>query len=426
MAEHDEPKNVNEDPSDVRPVVTDALAADAPETAPESSDPANTTGTSDSPEPSGEGGEAKELSPEALKAQQSAHMGQFRARPASVSDKPRRVRAGRKLNTDDWPARLGWAGTRWVEAIRARVPGEVWKEAIDYAERGQTRRLETVVSGVSADVQGRPYRPYTTELFLRPFPHEKWDDAVRELVQSSIHAAKLLAGEMPETIQDEIFASLGLNLFPAGTEGEALGEITCVCNCRETDAWCKHGVCIAAQLAEDIDKDPFLLFRLRGLEGEDLLEKLRQRRELENTGSSKPSSALRLPFPGDEVAAEPLESCVDSFWETPKGLDDIETTPRRPEVDHALLRRLGPTPFEGARFPLSGLLATCYDTFTREAMGENVKADESGDDTPPAPERESSKGPQLSAAARMLRAKVAGKAGAKAKSKGAAARKPGS
>ncbi|GAB4514712.1 MAG: hypothetical protein Tsb0013_19090 [Phycisphaerales bacterium] len=370
-----------------------------------------------------EGGAAPSGAGEAQKS--SGHMGQFRARPASVSDKPRRVRAGRKLNTDDWPQRLGWAGTRWIEAIRSRVPEQVWKEGLDYAERGQTRRLETLVGGVNADVQGRPYRPYTTEILLRPFEHEKWDEAVRELVRSSIHAARLLSGEMPEAIQDEIFAPLGLNLLPEGVSAGGIDEVRCVCNCREAGAWCKHAVCVAMLLAEDIDADPFLLFRLRGLEGEDLLEKLRQRRELENTGGTRPASALRLPFPGDETPAPAMETCIDAFWEAPRDLEDIETTPRRPEVAHALLRRLGPTPFEGARFPLSGLLATCYDTFTRDALREQAPmSSEAGANEPavvPASE-ESSKGPQLSAAARLLRAKVAGKAGAKASAK---ARKPG-
>ncbi|MEM1422736.1 MAG: hypothetical protein AAGH64_01920 [Planctomycetota bacterium] len=375
-----------------------------PETAPEPADPQQQAPPTEDSKPGGE----QKAPPQ---------QGQFRARPASVSDKPRRVRAGRKLKPEDWPARLGWAGSRWVEAIRAHVPEDVWRVGLDYAERGQTRRLETVVGGANADVQGRPYRPYTTELLMRPFPHEKWDEATRVLVQSSIHAAKLLAGEMPETIQDEVFASLGLDLFPHDAS-----DIRCVCNCRETGAWCKHGVCVAVLLAEDIDADPFLLFRMRGLEGEDLLEKLRQRRELENVGTNKHASALRLPFPGDETPAPAMESVVDEFWDAPKGIDEIETTPRKPEVAHALLRRLGPTPFEGAKFPLSGLLATCYDTFTREALGENTPAPTEGDDDAPAPKAsDESKGPQLSAAARLLRAKVAGKKGAKASAK---ARKP--
>lgn len=361
-------------------------------------------------------------SPEAQKAQQQAHMGQFRARPANVSDKPRRVRAGRKIPQEGWFETRGWAGERWLEAIKRRVLREVWTQGIDYAQRGQTRRIETVVGGADADVQGRPYRPYTTELMLRPFPHEQWDEAVRELVRTSIHAAKLLSGEMTPAVQDEVFAPLGLDLFPTGDDA----EIRCVCNCRETGAWCKHGVCVALLLAEDIDTDPFLLFRLRGLEGEDLIEKLRQRRELESTGSARHSSALRLPFPGDEVAAPPIESCVDEFWDPASGLDEIETTPRRPEVAHALLRRLGPTPFDNARFPLSGLLATCYDTFTQRALWGESKADTTQRDDAPAPS-ETSSGPKLSAAARMLRAKVAGKAGAKAKPKAGAAkaRKPG-
>ena len=33
-----------------------------------------------------------------------------------------------------------------------------------------------------------------------------------------------------------------------------------------------------------------------------------------------------------------------------------------------LLRRIGPSPFTGAKFPLAGLLATCYDAISQAVI----------------------------------------------------------
>src|SRR5204863_8879820 len=44
--------------------------------------------------------------------------------------------------------------------------------------------------------------------------------------------------------------------------------------------FCKHVCCVMALLAEKLSRDPFLIFQLRGLAKEDLLERLRQKRAL--------------------------------------------------------------------------------------------------------------------------------------------------
>ncbi len=399
----------------------DPKDAQAPsEATPERSAPETSTPSSQ-PEAQDRGQSEDNASGEAGPADQEngpPQQGQFRARPASVADKPRRVRAGRKLNPANWPERLGWAGRSWLRAAESCASAEQWKEGVDYAERGQTRRLETEVGLVSADIQGRPYRPYTTELRVKPFSHDEWEAIIRELVKESIYAASLLNGEMPEAIQTDVLDRLGLSLVPQTPE-----EFEPSCNCKVEEAWCKHVCCAAMQLAEDIDADPFVLFRLRGLEGEDVLEKLRQRRELEASGGSAPSSALRLPFPGDERAAPAMEHSIEEFWQQPAGLDELETTPKRPEVRHALLRRLGPSPFEEGKFPLAGLLATCYDTISEAAIetAKQVAASDAGEGEPTSEPDEAPQdtGPKLSAAQLMLKKKLAAKGGAvRAKPKG--------
>ena len=64
---------------------------------------------------------------------------------------------------------------------------------------------------------------------------------------------------------------------------------------------------------------------------------------------------------------------LEAFWEDPAGRAPV--LPRvAPEVDKPLLRRLGASPFE-ARFPLVGLLATCYELVSEQT----VRIDEADD-----------------------------------------------
>jgi hypothetical protein len=56
-----------------------------------------------------------------------------------------------------------------------------------------------------------------------------------------------------------------------------------------------------------------------------------------------------------------------------------------PDVSHPLLRRMGASPFQGAKFPMVGLLATCYDVISQEMVRES--SDDAQAPTPDADEQ---------------------------------------
>jgi len=73
--------------------------------------------------------------------------------------------------------------------------------------------------------------------------------------------------------------------------------------------------------------------------------------------------------------AVPLAEALDRFWEAGPELELVDLPVEPPAVSHALLRRLGPSPFPESRFPLVGLLATCYDVVSKRAA-EGARAAE--------------------------------------------------
>jgi uncharacterized Zn finger protein len=137
-----------------------------------------------------------------------------------------------------------------------------------------------------------------------------------------------------------------------------------------------------ALLAERFSRDPFMIFALRGMTREDLLESLRQKRALAaarsgkgadgaptSTGSDRPVPAYspRIPGVGEDLAPA-LELCLGEFWRTGPQLQDVDLALERPSTGHLLLRRLGTSPFPDGKFPLVGLLATCYDVISDYAL----------------------------------------------------------
>jgi uncharacterized Zn finger protein len=285
---------------------------------------------------------------------------------------PRRVRGGVKFKLKVGETPASWITQRILRVAESGAANDVFKDGLEYARLGQTKRLtieETLCEGV---IQGRSDKPYTTTLGLDEFSVESQEQIIAAMADQVRYAAKLLAGELPSNIED-VFAPLGLKLFPAEPE-----DIHPVCSCPDwkTDQpWCKHTVCLSALLAEKLGDDPMAIFGLRGMPGQELIDGLRQKRAVGVQGPG-PSPVLHQHVPGvSDISSPPLEDSIDSFWEVGEDLVDLDTPITPPAVNCVLLRRLGPSPFIGARFPLIGLMATCYQLIGDAA----IQAEDAGD-----------------------------------------------
>jgi len=81
---------------------------------------------------------------------------------------------------------------------------------------------------------------------------------------------------------------------------------------------------------------------------------------------SEPPQFARA-MPSVYPASPPLEAVVDRFWQCGPEFDAVEIHVEPPDTPLALLRQLGPSPFERGGFPLVGFLATVYDRVTSYA-----------------------------------------------------------
>lgn len=334
----------------------------------------------------------------------------FVPRPPQPTLHPRKVRGGVKLASKAGPVSVAWAGQRWMRLVDEQAPTDNVQEGLEYARLGQTRQLQINVAGgssggpvglVSARVQGRMPNAYSVEIRVPTVAFEHWEKVTATLAQEARHMASLLSGEVPASIEDA-FAPAGLRLFPHDSSDLAV-RCSCGYSARpDGGPWCKHACCVMALLAERLGQDPFLIFGLRGLTKEDLLDRLRQRRALAGAsrggpatgpgGTGAPASIDRpLPaysprLPGvTDAELPPIEQLLESYWDAPAELRTIDLALRAPEVAHPLLRRLGASPFPAGRFPLVGLLATCYDVVGAWALRGPTQPTPPADGSEPGP-----------------------------------------
>lgn len=339
-------------------------------------DPANTAEGETNDQP---GSKTAENTPE--KGDAKPTDGPYR-RETKLPVNPRRVRGGVRMKRKDGDPEA-WSEQRLWRLVEKAADGETLKEGLEYARGGQTRRIGFENGEAEGSVQGRRARPYQVSVTLPKYTPDQKADVVRALGDQARYAAKLLAGDLPPSIED-VFVPLGLHLFP---KSEADFKLSCTCK-EENHPWCKHVVCVAALLGEKLAADPFLIFELRGMPRDHLVEGLRDFRALTTMGPGpQPLYAAHVPGLSD-ATPPPLEESIHKFWRTPKKgtLPSVPVEP--PEVSHPLLRRLGPSPFPESKFPLVGLLATCYDLIGRDALaaefdaGAETESDPDHDDGP--------------------------------------------
>ena len=289
---------------------------------------------------------------------------------------PRRVRGGVKFKLKAGETPRSWVTQRLLRVAEQGAEAEIYKDGLEYARLGQTKRLtieETLCEGV---IQGRSDKPYTTTLELSQFDAESQERVISAMADQVRYAAKLLSGELPSNIED-VFAPLGLKLFPAEPQ-----DITPKCSCpdwSEEKPWCKHAVCLSALLAERMGDDPMIIFGLHGMPSQELIDGLRQKRAVGVQGPG-PAPVLLQHVPGvSDVPSAPLDDSLGSFWEVGDELKQLDTPIEPPTLNCVLLRRLGSSPFPEGRFPLIGLMATCYQLIGEHAIREDESGEEQDD-----------------------------------------------
>jgi uncharacterized Zn finger protein len=241
-----------------------------------------------------------------------------------------------------------WWARRWVSVLDSfHISGRLGRGR-SYARSGQVLSIEIAKGRIGASVQGSRPAPYQVSIGLKPLGPKEWKSVAKAVCAQAIFASKLLAGEMPQEIE-EAFRSAGVSLFPSQHS-----DLKTQCSCPDWSNPCKHIAAVYYLLGEEFDRDPFLIFRLRGMEREEFVALL----------GEGPARTNDVCAPSEPLPADPGE-----FWAARELPPDVVGEPPVAPAGAALARRLGFFPFWRGTVELMEFLEPVYRRASERAAG---------------------------------------------------------
>jgi uncharacterized Zn finger protein len=249
--------------------------------------------------------------------------------------RPRKAVGGIKAQSKKGRFGESWWAQRWIGVLESFDIGARLGRGRSYARRGQVLSVDIEQGQVKAKVQGSRPKPYDITIAVKTLSKAEWAKVQQALTGQALFVAKLLAGEMPQDIE-QVFQEVKLSLFP-----ERLRDLTTQCSCPDWSNPCKHIAAVYYLLGEEFDRDPFLVFKLRGLGREELLAGLggsakdKKPPKASRGSRNKAKPKLAAPLPADPAA----------FWKVGDLPETLFGEVQPPPVSAALPKRLGNFPF---------------------------------------------------------------------------------
>ncbi|MBM4086164.1 MAG: hypothetical protein FJ272_15380 [Planctomycetes bacterium] len=252
--------------------------------------------------------------------------------------RPRTAKGGIKAQSKRGAFGETWWAKRWIAVLESFDIGARLGRGRSYARGGQVLSIDVEEGSVQAKVQGSRPKPYEITIQVKTLSIGDWKKLAAALSHQALFAAKLLAGEMPQDIETA-FKDAGLSLFP-----QKLKDLDTECSCPDWSNPCKHIAAVYYLLGEEFDRDPFLLFKLRGMSREKFLRLLTA--DAKSTPRTSRDRAVASPAQtAAPLPGQPLTADLSAFWSGKGAADDLFGEVRVPPVPAALPKRLGNFPF---------------------------------------------------------------------------------
>jgi len=283
-----------------------------------------------------------------------------------------------------------WWGRLWITALEQL--GDDFENRLPrgkkYAEEGAVSHFTVNPGEIQAKVHGR--KTYNVTLGLPALTGAQWEKALQRIHQESRFVASLLAGEMPQGL-DETFRESGASLYPRVPK-----ELQTHCDCPDWANPCKHVAAVCYIMAEALDRDPWLLFDLRGRTREEVLAALQAMMEVppvepapRKRGRPRKVVSVVDLLPRRRELAEPWFRMPEEAYDAPPvPLPEI-ALPRTIPADPSVFIQLGPLPH--ARIEASLCLAALMHRTAQvvqlqieEGVG-NMEEPELNEAPPPSP-----------------------------------------
>ncbi len=163
---------------------------------------------------------------------------------------------GRKIATTFW-------GEAWCDHLESfsdfanRLP-----RGRSYVRNGSVCHLAVDKGKIEAKVSGSEL--YSVSIAIKTLPAKKWNDVKRRCTGHIGSLLELLQGNLSDQVM-QVVTDRQNGLFPLP------GEISLKCSCPDWATMCKHVAAVLYGVGARLDHKPELLFKLRGVNHEELI-----------------------------------------------------------------------------------------------------------------------------------------------------------
>jgi len=161
-----------------------------------------------------------------------------------------------------------WWGKKWVDILSKYEDDQRMSRGRAYARANKIKKFKVKEGAITATVEGSSGN-YQVIVKFKKYNNKEWANILQKLNKTPIILGSLLNNEMHENMDE----CLGCSLVPNSFNSE--------CNCLDYANPCKHIAAVFYALADEIDFDPLLLFKIRGMGKEEILSKLGMIKSLE-------------------------------------------------------------------------------------------------------------------------------------------------
>ncbi|MBL7798492.1 MAG: DEAD/DEAH box helicase family protein [Saprospiraceae bacterium] len=153
-----------------------------------------------------------------------------------------------------------WWGKQWLQALADIDYSNRLPRGKTYANKGLAHDLELQGNTISAKVTGSQPRPYQVQITVPAFDPGTQECLVRVVTENPLFLSKLLNRELPPELNEACSAE-NIHIFPRRWD-----DLKGSCSCPDWAVPCKHMAAVLYLVANEIDKNPFVVFDLHGFD----------------------------------------------------------------------------------------------------------------------------------------------------------------
>ena len=158
-----------------------------------------------------------------------------------------------------------WWGEKWLDALNGVYYSNRIGRGKTYANTGRVYDILINDNLALAKVRGNYQSYYNVSVEFKQFSQKEKNIIIKTIYENPPIFSALLNHKLPSELYIMLLDE-GINVFPSSHS-----DLETSCNCPDYAVICKHIAGLIYMIALEIDKDPFLVFKIQGL---DLLDNL--------------------------------------------------------------------------------------------------------------------------------------------------------